>query len=160
MCPGPQDGPGAEAQRRTSGVGSAPRPTGPLDPQLCPGSSQWSSCSSLRVTTGAWEALGPPCHSLRDLTSPQYPPYCFSPRSQVVFRPARPPGKEMSGPPRVLLGPLPVGEGRQRGFVFEGAALDFWCFLRFFLPLRSPPLPIPEFASRNFLNGKEAVGNF
>lgn len=66
-----------------------------------------------------------------------------------------PPGKEMSGPPRVLLGPLPVAGGSREDsceqlLTFPGVASGSFYPLRF---------PVSQFVSDNFLNGKEAVGN-
>ena len=164
-----QDGP--EAKARCEGVrgrGEAlcpPRTSGPPPlPDSASVREDRFGAVSPRVATRASLPLS---HGIFPvLTSPLRPSQVLLPKVSGCCLPifgapgsrkaTGPPGKEMGGPPRVLLEPLRV-TGGSRGF--GRTTFDFsWCCLRFFLPLRFPA-SISQFMSDNFLNGKEAVGN-
>lgn len=117
--------------------------------QLCPDSSQWSRSISLRIATRSLGSTQVPslplsCRTSSVLTSPLRPPQLPFPQgfgllSSDLRGPGEPegtglPGKEVSGPPKVLLGPLKTHGGGETGFIYGGATIDFsWCLLRLFL---------------------------
>lgn len=168
MCQGLQDGRRQKLGVRVSAVwGRLFVRSGPLDcPRLCPASGGSFRCSKPQGRDSSLHATFP-----RDLPGPHQPATSFAGASPQVSgcclrifgapgsrKGTGPPGKEMSGPPRVLLGPLPVTGGSREDsseqlLTFPGVASGS------FSPYGSLRLPVSQFVSDNFLNGKEAAGN-